>query len=210
MRKKNIYSICIGLPIFLILAFSIMAHASWVTGFDNFFEGLVHSIPNLQSIMHVITFLADTKVDLVWMLLIAVILWLKKQRPLSASIVISLVTADAFGWIVKHIIQRARPTAHLAADDGFSFPSGHTLGMAIIVFWLILILIPALVKNKTAKIWLTVLLAIWLVLVMISRVYLYAHWPSDVCGSIAMGLMWIGLVDAIWDKVTPQTDKNNF
>jgi membrane-associated phospholipid phosphatase len=82
--------------------------------------------------------------------------------------------------------------------------------MAIIVFWLILILIPALVKNKTAKIWLTVLLAIWLVLVMISRVYLYAHWPSDVCGSVAMGLMWISLVDAIWDKVTPQTDKNNF
>lgn len=98
-----------------------MAHASWVTGFDNFFEGLVHSIPNLQSIMHVITFLADTKVDLVWMLLIAVILWLKKQRPLSASIVISLVTVDAFGWIVKHIIQRARPAATLAADDGSVF-----------------------------------------------------------------------------------------
>lgn len=187
-----------------------MAHASWITGFDNFFESLVHSIPNLQSIMHVITFLADTKVDLVWMLLIAIILWLKKQRPLSANIVISLVTADAFGWVVKHIIQRARPSAHLAADDGFSFPSGHTLGMAIIVFWLMLILIPVLVKNRTAKIWLNILLAIWLVLVMISRIYLYAHWPSDVCGSVALGLMWIGLVDAIWDKVTPQTSKNNF
>lgn len=210
MQKKNIIAIGIGLPVFLILAVSIMLHAGWISGFDQFFEQIVHTVPNLQGIMLKITFLADTKVDLVWMLLIAVILWLKKQRPLALSIVVSLVSADAFGWIIKHLIQRARPAAHLAVDDGFSFPSGHTLGMSIIVFWLIMIMIPALVKNRTARIWLNVLLIVWLVLVMISRVYVYAHFPSDVCGSVALGAMWIGLVDAIWDKVTPRTSKNNF
>lgn len=210
MKKKNIIAICVGLPIFLILAISIMTHASWINGFDNFFEQLVHSISGLAGIMSAITFLADTKVDLVWMLLIAIILWIKKQRPLSLSLVITLITADAFGWIVKHVVQRARPVNHLPVDDGFSFPSGHTLGMAIIVFWLILIMIPALVKNRTTRIWLDVLLVIWLILVMISRVYLYAHYPSDVCGSAFLSLMWIGVVDAIWDKVTPRTAKNNF
>lgn len=210
MQKKNITAICIGLPVFLILAISIIIHASWINGFDNFFEQIVHTIPNLQGIMKKITFLADTKVDLVWMILIAIILWIKKQRPLSLSIVITLITADAFGWVVKHIIQRTRPVQHLAVDDGFSFPSGHTLGMAIIVFWLMMILIPALVRNRTAKIWLNVLLIVWLILVMISRVYLYAHFPSDVCGSVALGAMWVGIIDAIWDKVTPRTSKNNF
>jgi membrane-associated phospholipid phosphatase len=73
-----------------------------------------------------------------------------------------------------------------------------------------LILIPALVKNRTTRVWLNVLLVVWLVLVMISRVYLYAHFPSDVCGSVALGAMWIGIVDAIWDKVTPRTAKNDF
>ena len=198
MRKKNITAICVGLPIFLILAISIMMHASWINEFDNFFEQLVHTIPGLKGLMLNITFLADTKVDLVWMLLIAIILWIEKRRPLSLSIV------------VKHIVQRARPVAHLAVDDGFSFPSGHTLGMSIIVFWLMLILIPALVKNRTTRVWLNVLLVVWLVLVMISRVYLYAHFPSDVCGSVALGAMWIGIVDAIWDKVTPRTAKNDF
>lgn len=210
MRKKNITAICVGLPIFLILAISIVMHASWINEFDNFFEQLVHTIPGLKGLMLNITFLADTKVDLVWMLLIAIILWIEKRRPLSLSIVVSLITADAFGWIVKHIVQRARPVAHLAVDDGFSFPSGHTLGMSIIVFWLMLILIPALVKNRTTRVWLNVLLVVWLVLVMISRVYLYAHFPSDVCGSVALGAMWIGIVDAIWDKVTPRTAKNDF
>ncbi|NRO07607.1 phosphatase PAP2 family protein [Lactobacillus helveticus] len=210
MQKKNITAICIGLPVFLILVISIMIHASWINGFDNFFEQIVHTIPNLQGIMKKITFLADTKVDLVWMLLIAITLWIKKQRPLSLSIIITLITADAFGWAVKHIIQRARPMQHLAVDDGFSFPSGHTLGMTIIVFWLMMILIPALVKNRTTKIWLNVLLIVWLILVMISRVYLYAHFPSDVCGSVALGAMWVGIIDAIWDIVTPRTSKNNF
>lgn len=210
MKKKNIIAIGIGLPVFLILAISIMLHASWINGFDNFFEHLVHTIPGLQNLMLKITFLADTKVDLVWMLLIAIILWIKKQRPLALSIVITLITADAFGWVVKHIVQRARPVAHLAVDDGFSFPSGHTLGMSIIVFWLIMIMIPVLVKSSTARVWMYILLIIWLVLVMISRVYVYAHFPSDVCGSTALGAMWVGLVDAIWDKVTPRTSKNNF
>ena len=207
MRKKNIYSICIGLPIFLILAISIMAHASWITGFDNFFESLVHSIPNLQSIMHVITFLADTKVDLVWMLLIAIILWLKKQRPLSANIVISLVTADAFGWVVKHIIQRARPSAHLAADDGFSFPSGHTLGMGMIVIWIIMVLLPVVLKDRTKRFWIDFLLIVWLVIVMISRVYVYAHYPSDVCGSVAIALTWVGVMQFVFEKLKQIVDR---
>lgn len=210
MKKKNTIAIGIGLPIFLILAVSIMLHASWINGFDQFFEQMVHIIPNLQGIMLKITFLADTKVDLIWMLLIAIILWIKKQHPLALNLVVSLISADAFGWIIKHIIQRARPMQHLAVDDGFSFPSGHTLGMSIIVFWLILIMIPALVKNRTDKIWLNVLLIVWLILVMISRVYLYAHYPSDVCGSVALGAMWIGLIDTLWDKLTPRTAKNNF
>lgn len=210
MRRKNIITICIGLPIFLILAISILLHASWITGFDNFFEQIVHSVPHLENLMLKITFLADTKVDLIWMVLIAVILWIKKQRPLAMSLVITMITADAVGVLIKHLVQRARPVNHLAVDDGFSFPSGHTLGMAVIVFWLILIMIPFLAKNSTTKVWLYIALIIWLVIVMISRVYVYAHYPSDVFGSAAFSASWVGIVDAIWDKVTPQIKKNDF
>lgn len=210
MRRKNIITICIGLPIFLILAISILLHASWITGFDNFFEQIVHSVPHLENLMLKITFLADTKVDLIWMVLIAVILWIKRQRPLAMSLIITMITADAIGVLIKHLVQRARPVNHLAVDDGFSFPSGHTLGMAVIVFWFILIMIPFLVKNSTTKVWLYIALIIWLVIVMISRVYVYAHYPSDVFGSAAFSASWVGIVDAIWDKVTPQTKKNDF
>lgn len=198
-RFKN--SIYVGLPIFLILAISIMLHASWIHGFDSFFQGLVRSISGLQGLMLKITLLAAPKVDLVWMLLIAVILWLKKMRPLATSIVVTLVSADAVGWIIKHIVQRARPVQHLAIDDGFSFPSGHTLGMGIIVIWIMMILLPKVMENRTYRIWIDVVLIIWLVIVMCSRVYVYAHYPSDVCASVAFALMWVGVVELCLHKL---------
>lgn len=208
--KRNYTAIVIGLPLTLILAISIMVHASWVDHFDHFFEQIVHTIPNLQGIMLKITFLASPKMDVVWMLIIAIILWIKHQRPLSLNIIVLLLSADGLGWIVKHVVRRARPLQHLAIDDGYSFPSGHVLGMSIIVLWLILVLLPVIVKNKTTKTWIDVVLIVWLIIVMISRVYVYAHYPSDVCGSVAIALLWLGILEWIWTIVTPHTKKNTF
>lgn len=208
--KRNYIAIGVGLPITLILAISIMIHASWVSHFDHFFEQVVHTVPNLQGLMLKITFLASPKMDLVWMLIIAIILWIKHQRPLSLNIFVLLLSTDGLGWIIKHVVRRARPMQHLAIDNGYSFPSGHVLGMSIIVLWLILVLFPLIIKNKTTRTWIDVLLVVWLIIVMISRVYVYAHYQSDVCGSVAVALLWLGILEWIWTIVTPKTKKNTF
>lgn len=205
--KKNIYAICVGLPITLIFAISVAAHAAWISSFDHFFQGVVRSIPNLQGLMLKITFLASPKMDLVWMLLIAVILWLKKRRPLSLNIIVTLISADALGWVIKHVISRARPIQHLAQDDGYSFPSGHVLGMSIILIWLMMVLLPQVMENRTTKFWFSILMIVWLVIVMYSRVYVYAHYPSDVCGSVAIALMWVGVVQLIMTKIDERLEK---
>ncbi|RVU71137.1 MULTISPECIES: phosphatase PAP2 family protein [Lactobacillus] len=210
MMKKNYTAIGIGLPLTLILAFSIVLHASWVNHVDHFFQQLVHFSPNLQGIMLKISFLASPKMDLVWMLIIVIILWIKHQKPLALNLLVLLISADAVGWVIKHLIQRARPIQHLAIDDGFSFPSGHTLGLSILVLWFIMIFLPVFLKNKTTRIWVDILLAVILVIEMISRVYLYAHYPTDVCGSVLVSWTWIGVVELLWQKFTPRTSKNNF
>lgn len=208
--KKYYRSAWIGLPLFLILAISIMIHASWIGQFDHFFEQITHALPNLQSLMLGISFLAAPKIDIVWMLIIALILWIKHQRPLAMNIIVLLLSADGLGWIIKHIVRRARPVQHLAADDGYSFPSGHVLGMSLLVFWLLMILLPEFMKNQTHHLWLNVILIIWLLLVMIARVYVYAHYPSDVLGSVLLALTWFGILEWIWFTITPHTKKNTF
>lgn len=202
--KKNIYAICVGLPITLIFAISVAANATWVGSFDSFFQDLVRSIPNLQGLMLKITFLASPKMDLFWMLLMAVILWIKKLRPLSVNIVITLLSADALGWVIKHFIHRARPIQHLAQDDGFSFPSGHVLGMSILTIWIMMVLLPKVMKSSTKKFWISFLLIVWLIIVMCSRIYVFAHYPSDVCASVAVALTWVGIVEIILKKIGQQ------
>ena len=193
--KRFRVAIYVGLPIFLILAISIMIQAGWINGFDSYWQGLVRSIGGLRSFMVGVSFLASPKMNLIWMAILAVILWLKKMRPMATSIVITVLSADAVGFVVKHLVQRARPVGHMAADDGFSFPSGHTLGMGILVIWLIMVFLPKVMENRTARIWIDIILIIWLILVMVSRVYLLAHYPSDVCGSLSFALMWVGAVE---------------
>lgn len=208
--KKNYLALGIGLPLSLILALAIMFHAAWVTHIDNFFEGLVHTLPHLQGLMLKIAFLASPKVDLVWMLLIALLLWLQHQRPLSLNLFVLLLSGDGLGWIIKHLVRRTRPEQHLLSDSGYSFPSGHVLGMSLIVLWLLLILFPHFLHNRTRRNWLDALLIIWLVLVMIARVYVYAHYPTDVLGSLFIALMWLGIFEWIWRVITPRTKKNTF
>lgn len=193
--KRFKVAIYFGLPIFLILAISVMIQASWINSFDSFYQGLVRSVGGLHNLMVRISFFASPKMNLVWMVILAIILWLKKMRAMASSIVITLLSADAVGFVVKHLVQRARPVGHMAVDDGFSFPSGHTLGMGILVIWLIMVLLPKVMKNRTARIWLDIILILWLILVMFSRVYLLAHYPSDVCASVAFALMWVGVVE---------------
>ena len=53
--KKYAKAIYWGLPISLILAISIILHLGWINAFDNFFEGLVHIVPNLKGLMLKIT-----------------------------------------------------------------------------------------------------------------------------------------------------------
>jgi membrane-associated phospholipid phosphatase len=148
--------------------------------------------------------------NLVWMALIAVILWIKNQRPLALNIVLLLISVDAVGWVIKHVVKRARPVQHLTIDDGYSFPSGHVLGMATIVLWLILILVPIIIQSQTTRTWVDILLVVGLLVVMVSRVYVYAHYPSDVCGSVAVATMWFGIFEWAWRKLTPRTKKNDF
>ncbi|MCH3990912.1 MAG: phosphatase PAP2 family protein [Lactobacillus sp.] len=210
MMKKNYVAMAIGLPVTLILMLSVMLQAGWIGSFDRFFQHSTQLVPNLQDLMLKITALASPKMNLVWMALIAVILWIKNQRPLALNIVLLLISVDAVGLVIKHVVKRARPVQHLTIDDGYSFPSGHVLGMATIVLWLILILVPIIIQSQTTRTWVDILLVVGLLVVMVSRVYVYAHYPSDVCGSVAVATMWFGIFEWAWRKLTPRTKKNDF
>lgn len=92
----------------------------------------------------------------------------------------------ALNSVVKNIIQRPRPWAasdeirNLKDVSGFSFPSGHSQNGALLYFSL---------AGYFRKAFLYAIAAVLTVLVMLSRNYLGAHYPTDVIIGAAIGVL---------------------
>ena len=117
--------------VFIVLMLMIKFNSTIGTTMDAVFQSLFTSqrfenIGWFHALMTLISFLASPKLDLLWVLIIAIVLWLRNYRIPAVWAICTIIGGDVIGTLVKHFVKRARPAQHLAADDGYSFPSGHT------------------------------------------------------------------------------------
>lgn len=96
------------------------------------------------------------------------------------------LTVGALVPLVKHTLRLARPEAlALMPVSGYGFPSGHTAAAAAGVA-MVLIAAARCGVALPARIAAAVLGTAWVAAVAISRLYLGAHYPSDVLASLAL------------------------
>lgn len=103
----------------------------------------------------------------------------------------SMVLAIIANTVLKNVVARARPELIDAgvAANGFSFPSGHAMLSAVAYGILAIIVWRSTLAGGRRAIGVGGL-AVLIVLVGISRVYLGVHFPTDVLGGwIAGGLL---------------------
>ncbi|HEU4776906.1 MAG TPA: phosphatase PAP2 family protein [Telluria sp.] len=96
--------------------------------------------------------------------------------------------------LLKYIFQRARPhfDAPLVSLASFSFPSGHTSG-ATVLYGMLAAWLVCHCRAKALQA-LIVAAALWMIaLVALSRVYLGAHYLSDVLAGMAVGGAWLAV-----------------
>jgi undecaprenyl-diphosphatase len=116
---------------------------------------------------------------------------------------------------VKAYYQRARPPLEwrdpASHETNQSFPSGHAMGSTIGI-GLLGYAIMLRKRHLSIKLLIVVLLAVWIILIGFSRIYLRAHWFSDVLGGFALGAAWLSVgLGALetWrrkaTRVTPKT-----
>ena len=100
--------------------------------------------------------------------------------------------AWALSGTVKDLTHRPRPPAAQAIGHltGFAFPSGHATKAAA-VYGMLAALLAATTSSWARKValWTAALLVAGLV--GLSRLYLGAHWLTDVLGGLALGGAWL-------------------
>jgi undecaprenyl-diphosphatase len=121
--------------------------------------------------------------------IIAALLWLRRQRLAAVQVVLALLIAIVEAGVTKGAVARPRPDLYVSQHlhipmpelltTAHSFPSGHVTLSAAAVYIL------ATIYGG----WVAIIGWLFVVLIGVTRVYQGLHWPSDIVGSIILGII---------------------
>ncbi len=165
------------------------------------------SSETMTKIMKVFTFLGSTPFIIGLCILIFIILMILKKKDYAFKCAGILVISTLLNNIVKVIIRRPRPEYITVIENTFSYPSGHTMASVTLYGFLIYYLFKTKI-SKSYKILFSILLGIIPFVVAISRIYLGAHYFSDVFGAMLLSLALLTSIDLLYDKVKKNNKTN--
>lgn len=116
-----------------------------------------------------------------------------RQRRVSALLFFGTVIG---GWLLetllKIIYHRARPDLWpaLVSEKTYSFPSGHAT-MSTLFYGAVAALILHVSRNRVLRAASLALATIVIFSICYTRIYLGAHWTTDVVAGILVGLFWV-------------------
>ena len=172
------------------------------TGFDDAVRQFFYDIRCdwLTPLVKLITYIGN------WQTITAlclVLLALKSTRTTyGIPVSIGAIAVTALNKWIKSLVQRPRPdeALHLIEQGGFSFPSGHSI-TGMFVFGMLIWLVRANVKERKTASLLTVLPAIPMICIGLSRIYLGVHYPTDVLAGWSLGIAVIILLKCFVLKI---------
>lgn len=167
----------------------------------------VHSTPLLTSAMFVVTYLGSGAVAACIAVTFGIYLIWRRRFYWLAAFLSSVYGGILLNRILKYEFQRPRPHFDnpLLSLSSYSFPSGHTM-TATVVYGVLAAYFFTNTRDWRWRVLITCAATFLILLVAFSRVYLGAHYLSDVLGAMAEGLAWLALcltvVYSVWRRYT--------
>ena len=198
--KKSKYIIISMLSLIFILN-TILVILNLTSPIDDFFHNIMvlNNSEMLTKIMHIITFMGSTKFIILIGLIILITFIVLKQKAKGVSAAVVLIISTLINNLIKIIIQRPRPEYISVIEKTFSYPSGHSMASMSLYGFLIYLIIKSNLKRFD-KILLCSLLGLLILGIGVSRMYLGAHFFTDVFGGFILSIILILIFDLINDK----------
>jgi len=159
---------------------------SWVHGFTR---------PVLTEVMRSLSWIGSPYMLAPSVALAAGLLWRTRQRDDAVLVAAAALGGVALDEVMKLHFKRLRPDVPWAFvhEHSFSFPSGHSV-LAMVMYGIIVYKTQDKLHSKLAKATLMASAFLMVVGIGVSRVYLGAHFPSDVAGGYFVGAVWLAAV----------------
>jgi Membrane-associated phospholipid phosphatase len=178
---------------FLALALTAIAATGHPTPGDQLTAPAIQSFPGGGFLEEPADLLAQPLVEFLVWLAAAALAWRTGRTDL---LIAGVIVALALGTnpLIKDLVERSRPaSSQLTIREtatGYGFPSGHTEAATLIYGFLAY----SYFSTTAAARWLVALgSASAVLLIGLDRVYNGVHWPSDVVGGFAFGVVLLAI-----------------
>ena len=181
---------CLLVSLLFLLAFLVtLVNVKYQTALLQFNPNVHHFMQSLynngwRNIAIVITAFGFYKLLLISSGLTLVLLFIFKQKREYLSFAVTLVISVAAIALVKHLSHSARPLGIWHVKSESSFPSGHTTMATVFYGCLAFYSAQWFPRLKNA---LYTVATVIITLVAASRLYLSAHWLTDIIGALLLG-----------------------
>ena len=183
-RPKLLYISLSSLLLFTITVILVLTGLS--TGLDNSANSAITHIqtPVLMALAKIADVLFDTLPMLAISIIISILFWFRGSRRHAIQFALTMAAEAIILFLIKIMIQRARPGNELLPLKDYAFPSGHTTA-AVVFFGLLAYFV--LRKNYPNKSRVLLGASLTVILIAFSRLYLNVHWLTDIMGGLLLG-----------------------
>ena len=184
---------------FLINFLSVLVTVSTKGSLTQVDTRILNLIPSLRtpvqtSFFQIVTSLANKETAIFLVVLTALALLRNHQKLLSGLVICTAGSEEVLTFVIKLLVRRPRPdqALRLIREDSFSFPSGHVV-RATVLFGFLAYLFYKKFSSSRARILTVTVYVLAVFFVALSRLYLGVHYPTDVWGSVLLGIAILAL-----------------
>ena len=198
-------SLCLLMTTAFAFIFAALAKTVWVQATFPWDQPMIQAViqfrrPWLNFVMNTIT---DTGGNIAVVVMIGVALYFfwHQQRLKAITLVASFAGAILFNILLKLLFGPPQPIllSSILVETRHSFPSGHAVAATVLYGFFAVLL-----WRQHHYTW-AGLASAWIIIVAVSRVYVGAHFPSEVFAGLALGGLWLFATFTLFDWYAQRT-----